>query len=281
MFYFLLKILCLTLLLFIYCEFFIYYFVLLACSWPQLSTLEQDFTIRPPKDPNSKPFHVMLIADTHLLSSHEGHWFDKFRREWHLHRSFQSAQFLFEPNVVFLLGDLTNDGKGSSDQEWNAIVRRFHSLFSISLNTRLYVLAGNRDIGFHYEVTDGHLKRFKQSFQAPDVRLVTMKEDRIHFILINSMAFEGDQCRLCERAEKELNEIIRQLNRTDAKTKPVLLSHLPLYRTSDTNCSQPSSTFLKVNLHSPYIFLLLLWIKRTARVLSSHSIDIQISVSFE
>ena len=249
MLYFLAKLLFLLLLIIIYCEFIIYYFVLLGCSWPQLSKIDQDFTIQPPKDPNKKPLHVMLIADTHLLGSREGHWFDKLRREWQMYRSFQSARFLFEPHVIFFLGDLTSEGQWCSDHEWNNTVQRFHSLFSISFDTRLYVLAGNHDIGFHYQVTDGHLKRFEESFQAPHVRLLTIDDDdNIHFILINSIAFEGDQCRLCERAENELNEVVNELNRKSVRTKPVLLSHFPLYRMSDANCSQNSSTPLKVNL---------------------------------
>ena len=235
------KFLCLFFFLFIYCEFLIYYFVLLGCSWPQLSKVDQDFTANPPKDPNSKPFHIMFIADTHLLGSREGHWFDKLRREWQMYRSFQSARFLFEPHAIFFLGDATDEGKWCSDQEWELTVKRFHSLFSIPSNTQLFVLPGNHDIGFHFDVSDGRLKRFEKSFQASAVRLITIGDDRLPFILINSVAFEGDQCRLCARAEKELNEIVNELNQSDTSIKPILLSHFPLYRSSDANCSRWSS----------------------------------------
>jgi predicted MPP superfamily phosphohydrolase len=254
MVHFLAKVLFLTLLIFIYCEFLVYYFVLLGCSWPQLSKLDQDFTIQPPNDPNKKPLHVMFVADTHLLGSREGHWFDKLRREWQMYRSFQSAQFIFEPNIIIFLGDLTDEGQWCSDPEWNTTIQRFHSIFSTSSDTRLYVLAGNHDVGFHYAVSDGRLKRFEQSFQAPHVRLITIDDDNIHFVLINSMAFEGDQCRLCQRAENELNEVANQLNRTGAWTKPILLSHFPLYRMSDVNCSQWPSTSLQVNLFFTDVF---------------------------
>ena len=238
MLHFLAKVSCLLLFIFIYCEVLIYYLVLLGCSWPQLSKLEQDFTIKPPNDIHRKPLHVMLIADTHLLGSREGHWFDKLRREWQMYRSFQSARFLFEPHVVIFLGDVTDEGKWCSDQEWETTVQRFHSLFSVPSDTKLYVLAGNHDVGFHYDVSDGHLKRFEQSFQAPYVRLITIDDDQVHFILINSMAFEGDQCRLCARAEQELQSVVNELSQSGAWTKPVLLSHFPLYRVSDANCSR-------------------------------------------
>ncbi|CAF2034501.1 unnamed protein product [Rotaria magnacalcarata] len=243
MLHFLAKIVCLIFFLFVYCEFLIYYFVLLGCSWPQLSKIDQDFSVRAPNDPYRKPLHVMFIADTHLLGSREGHWLDKLRREWQMYRSFQSARFLFEPHVIFFLGDLTDEGKWCSDHEWEKTVRRFNSLFSVPTSTKLYALAGNHDIGFHYDVSDGRLERFEKSFQAPHVRLITIDDDDINFILVNSMAFEGDQCRLCARAEKELNEIVNELHRSGLATKPVFLSHFPLYRASDANCSlwrQPS-----------------------------------------
>jgi len=248
MLHFLAKTVLLLLFIFLYCEIFIYYFVLLGCSWPQLSKLDQDFTVKPPNDPNRKPLHVMFIADTHLLGSRNGHWLDKLRREWQMYRSFQSATFLFEPHVIFFLGDVTDEGKWCSDHEWETTVQRFHSLFSIPTDTKLYVLAGNHDIGFHYDVSDGRLKRFESSFQAPHVRLITVDDNDIHFILINSMAFEGDQCRLCARAENELNEVIKDLNQSGAWTKPILLSHFPLYRPSDANCSQWTQVKTKQSL---------------------------------
>lgn len=224
--------------IFIYCEFIIYYLVLLGCSWPQLSSVEQDFTVKSLDDINRKPLHVMFIADTHLLGSREGHWFDKLRREWQMYRSFQSVRFLFEPHIIFFLGDLTDEGKWCSDQEWEATVQRFQSMFAVPSDTQMYVLAGNHDIGFHYDVSDGRLKRFEQSFHSPHVRLINIDDHRVQFILINSVAFEGDQCRLCQRAEKELDNIVNELKYKSGDTKPILLSHFPLYRKSDANCSQ-------------------------------------------
>ncbi|CAF0874818.1 unnamed protein product [Adineta steineri] len=58
----------------------------------------------------------------------------------------------------------------------------------------------------------------------------------------DSAAFEGDQCRLCQRAENELNEVVNDLKRTGAWTKPILLSHFPLYRMNDEHCSRSSSS---------------------------------------
>ena len=54
-----------------YCEFFVYYLVLWQCSYPTSSTTSMK---------------AMVLADTHLLGSRNGHWFDKLRREWQMHR---------------------------------------------------------------------------------------------------------------------------------------------------------------------------------------------------
>lgn len=38
-----------------------------------------DVNIPQPK-PEETPVHAMFLADTHLLGSKQGHWFDKLRR---------------------------------------------------------------------------------------------------------------------------------------------------------------------------------------------------------
>ena len=61
-----------------YCEFLIYYLVLLQCWWPQLDPVKVDNTIHLRQD--EQPVRALLLADTHLLGSRKGHWFDKLRR---------------------------------------------------------------------------------------------------------------------------------------------------------------------------------------------------------
>lgn len=48
----------------------------------------------------------MVLADTHLLGSRQGHWLDKWRREWQMHRAFQTAMTLHRPEIVFVLGKI-------------------------------------------------------------------------------------------------------------------------------------------------------------------------------
>jgi hypothetical protein len=43
---------------------------------------------------------AMFAADTHLLGTRQGHWFDKLRREWQMKRSFQTAMTYFRLGFV-------------------------------------------------------------------------------------------------------------------------------------------------------------------------------------
>ena len=63
----------------LYNEWLVYYFVLLQCQWPTLNVDTNDFTVDDDGSATSQ-LRVMVLADTHLLGTHEGHWFDKLRR---------------------------------------------------------------------------------------------------------------------------------------------------------------------------------------------------------
>ncbi|XP_967729.2 metallophosphoesterase 1 [Tribolium castaneum] len=229
--------------LFLYCEYIIYYVVISSCKWPELNPANEDPTIA---KNNYEPVKVMVLADTHLLGSRNGHWFDKLRREWQMHRAFQTAMSLFKPDLVFVLGDLTDEGLYCSDAEFEYYVKRFYNLFAVPETTKLYVAVGNHDIGFHYRVSPYLNQRFVAAFNAPAVQLISVKGN--HFVLVNSMALEGDGCFLCQPAEHQLSRIEKKLKCTkgdysgkcdsklDIYSKPILMQHYPLYRKSDMEC---------------------------------------------
>lgn len=50
------------------------------------------------------PVRAIILADIHMLGPRKGHWLDKLRREWQMHRSYQSSMTLFRPDLVFILG---------------------------------------------------------------------------------------------------------------------------------------------------------------------------------
>ncbi|XP_022083918.1 metallophosphoesterase 1-like [Acanthaster planci] len=246
--------------LLIFCEFFIYYFIALPCSWPKL----------PPGDGTGEgkmaPLRAMFLADTHLLGSRQGHWFDKLRREWQMQRAFQTAMTLSSPEAVFILGDLTDEGKWASDQEFRETVDRFNKMFRVSENVQFHVVVGNHDIGFHEWVTKSKLDRFQETFDIPPVKILTIKGNV--FVLVNSMAMHGDGCFMCSPAMDKLRSASEKLNCTrhgsptgkvdeSKKTKercqkykklpnvkPILLQHFPLYRPTEAKCTGPDAPTL-------------------------------------
>jgi metallophosphoesterase superfamily enzyme len=64
----------------------------------------------------SENVKALLLSDPHLLGSRHGHWFDKLRREWQMKRSFQTAMNYFQPEVVFILGDIFDEGMICNDE---------------------------------------------------------------------------------------------------------------------------------------------------------------------
>ncbi|XP_050529157.1 metallophosphoesterase 1 isoform X2 [Daktulosphaira vitifoliae] len=166
-------------------------------------------------------------------------------------RAFQTAISLHNPELVFVLGDLFDEGLWSSETDFNTYVKTFNDIFSIIEPTKLYVVVGNHDIGFHYRMTPYLERRFNKAFNTESITLISKRN--VHFVTVNSMAMEMDGCYFCYTAEQKLKELARRMKCSREKTcsknmliegnysKPVLLQHFPLYRTNDMTCNEPDS----------------------------------------
>ncbi|EEC01821.1 cell division control protein/DNA repair exonuclease, putative, partial [Ixodes scapularis] len=155
-------------------------------------------------------------------------------REWQMYRTFQTALTLQNPHVVAFLGDVFDEGQWSSDKQFDTYMERFWELFYIPRGTKMLVVAGNHDIGFHYRMHKSFVDRFDKTFNTSAVHMKTFKGNT--FVLINSMAMHMDNCNLCVHAEAQLKDVERRL-----QLLPSVLQHFPLYRTSDSECSEPDA----------------------------------------
>ncbi|TRY76869.1 hypothetical protein TCAL_03831 [Tigriopus californicus] len=170
-----------------------------------------------------------------------------------MHRAFTTAYAWFRPELVIFLGDLFDEGKWCAPDEFEYYVRRFQELFPMDpKQTLAAVVAGNHDIGFHYSVTPYLNNRFERAFEMSSVDRFSLKG--VHFVSVNSMAMEGDDCFLCSKARDELTKISGQLqclargndcdidydfdDKTPQYSRPVLLQHFPLFRESDAACNE-------------------------------------------
>lgn len=150
----------------LFCEYFIYYLVLFRCRWPEVKMSARGGRQEP-------VLKAMFLADTHLLGEIRGHWLDKLRREWQMERAFQTALWLLQPEVVFILGDVFDEGKWSSAQAWADDVHRFQRMFRHGSHVQLKVVIGNHDIGFHYQMSEYRINRFEKVFGSE--RLFSLK----------------------------------------------------------------------------------------------------------
>ncbi|XP_026469752.1 metallophosphoesterase 1-like, partial [Ctenocephalides felis] len=226
-----------VMLIILFNEYLIYYLIQFKCNWPNVTEQSHNQYIK-----------ALILSDTHLLGKRKGHWFDKLRREWQMHRAFQTAIALHNPEVVFILGDIFDEGLWANKEEFNEYHKRFNDLFKLPKNIEMYVVAGNHDIGFHYEIFKSRAERFSITLNAPPVRIITLKN--VHFVLINSMAMEGDGCFLCRQAENLVYNISETLKCWEGVvscdkvvqkkhySRPILMQHFPLYRKSDALCNE-------------------------------------------
>lgn len=197
----------------------------------------------------------MILADTHLLGPFKGHWFDKLRREWQMRKAFQATVWLHRPNVVFILGDVFDEGQWVNGEGFESYLMRFHDIFYASSNIKVYSAVGNHDIGFHYRLHPYVVNRFKKAFKDSHNTLITIKNN--HFVLLNSMTLSRDGCHFCTEAEAEIQRISQRLDCAKTKsnsssckrlsdklpfyTRPILMQHFPTFRESDEVCEEHDS----------------------------------------
>uniref|UniRef100_A0A1I7T4H9 Metallophosphoesterase 1 homolog n=1 Tax=Caenorhabditis tropicalis TaxID=1561998 RepID=A0A1I7T4H9_9PELO len=209
----------LTIGLIFYNEYFIFYKAFSSCSFPcKHGRCSED---------NLKAF---IISDTHLLGERNGHWLDKLKREWQMYQSFWISTWIHNPEVVFFLGDLMDEGKWASGKLFSSYAQRFHQLFEGDI--KVVTLAGNHDIGFHYAIMPDTYEMFRKEFKRGLIDEIQIKGNR--FVLINSMALHGDGCRLCHEAEIELEK----MKKRKPPDRPIVLQHFPLFRKSDGDCEK-------------------------------------------
>lgn len=220
------------------CEYGLYYLALARCgSFPVPPPLPSGPGDTTEHDEGGDDLYLLVVADTHVLGP-TGHWFDRARREWQMERAFQSVLSVLAPDAALVLGDATDEGKWTTFRQWEEDVARFRRLFrNESEETRLEVVVGNHDIGFHNRMSSSRIRRFETEFGESN-RLFFVKDQP--FVMLNSMAFE-DECHLCQSAEDKLQQIVRQLKTGEAdrlQRRPILLSHFPLFRRNQEFCSE-------------------------------------------
>ena len=162
---------------------------------------------------------VMLIADVHMLGNVRGHWLDRMKREGQMRASFQAAVRNLSPDIVFILGDVLDEGKYAYPHEFSEVTQRFNRYFTSFMNQQIsrdghsgkkvevHVVTGNHDIGFHYDTNYYKVSRFEESYNTSKVKIVS--QNGVHFLLLNSVLMRNDSCFLCDKTQDQLREAQR------------------------------------------------------------------------
>lgn len=70
---------------------------------------------------------------------------NQYRMKWTGHYYFIVCQM-----ISVISGDLLDNGKVCSQQEFEGHVERFKNMFATPYNTQSVIVVGNHDVGFHY-----------------------------------------------------------------------------------------------------------------------------------
>ncbi|XP_068151393.1 metallophosphoesterase 1 homolog [Drosophila tropicalis] len=232
----------------LFCEYLADFVYLRKCKWPKLN--RQRYI--------EDPLQALILSDPHLAGPHINGWLDRTYTEWHIKRAFQASVKLLKPDVVFILGDLFDEGDKLNNQQFHEHMIRYLKIFNLPPGIPLISVAGNHDVGFHFKLHPYYLKRFEENFNNSLVHLYSIKD--VHFVLINSMALGTDGCTFCEMAETALRNVSQTLycmkdpqeeecsdaaDSTQSYSQPILLQHIPTYRISDDICIEHDAPYME------------------------------------
>lgn len=231
----------------LWCEYGYYFYTFYSkCQgWPE-----------PPAKPNfNSPnlTHILVISDTHIMGSKKSIWIDKLRREWQMSQSFKISNKIFQPDVIIFLGDILDEGSFSYQDKFESASRDFERIFldksssSCKAQKRI-ILLGNHDVGEHDRMITFPflLDRFNRRFGSTTSAELTRIGD-LNIVSVNSMAIYNDSCPFCRETRSALRTISKELAESSSThSRPLVLTHFPLYRNDDTVCEYPKSMSEKV-----------------------------------
>lgn len=165
----------------------------------------------------------------------------------------QRASEMLKPHALLILGDISDWGRKSTEEQWGSVVQRFKDMAKPFLGLPYHVSAGNHDIGDYYQITPALLQQFVNSFPGlDDTGSAAFTIRNISFVAMNAMALA---CEACPRYNS-MKKVVEQFRKSDmsgslsssestqqtdslmhsTRERPVLLTHLPLYRADESVC---------------------------------------------
>ncbi|VDO97214.1 unnamed protein product [Schistosoma mattheei] len=94
---------------------------------------------------------IYLIIFNHIFKLQNDRTTHLKHLDWQMKRAFQASLYLHNPNAVIILGDILDEGKWATNDDFSYLVGRFRDIFHHDkTKTLVKTVVGNHDIGFHY-----------------------------------------------------------------------------------------------------------------------------------
>ena len=182
-------------------------------------------------------FRFLIIGDSHLLGNRRSK-IDRLWVDWQVRRSVEFAISKHNPTDLIFLGDLFDEGIMKNER--HRFLREI-SIPASKAGIRLHMIAGNHDVGEHYQLRKSTIDMFENEIGhgVNSYRENVCEQDQCVSILgVNTMALEGTPFdREVNRNTLSFLSKIQSMREDGRNKLPlILLTHLPLFRDDDTNC---------------------------------------------
>ncbi|KAI5060383.1 hypothetical protein GOP47_0024803 [Adiantum capillus-veneris] len=197
---------------------------------------------------------AMVVGDLHLGGA-TTLWLDRARRDAFMKASLKRAFQTLKPHSLLVLGDVSDWGRKSTKEQWHSVILRFKDMTMPFSGLPFHVLPGNHDVGDYYQITTSLMQQFVDAFPGlDDTGNEVFMIRNITFISLNAMALACEECplyntlkKVVEHLEVVLQTAVQSAEHTQqadlpihspeyASTRPILLTHLPLYREDEGVC---------------------------------------------
>ncbi|KAH9942328.1 Metallo-dependent phosphatase [Epithele typhae] len=237
-------------------------FWLLLVAWYELGTFYHHTAVCPWPDqlfikPEDSPTHVLVVADPQILDMRSypdrPPWLQTLTQlmvDLYIRKSWR-AVLRRRPDAIVFLGDMMDNGRlAMSDQEYEAYVRRFRSIFAADSSVPMHYLPGNHDIGLgvsseKYRFDENALQRYKSHF-GPLNQRVSIANHTVWMIDAPGLVDEDRERLIARKSFTEWAEA--RPDRTIAfvqsyvqdsavdRTGTILFTHVPLSRPEMSPC---------------------------------------------
>lgn len=150
---------------------------------------------------------------------------DILGNDLYLARVAKSTRFTTQPEYAIILGDLLSS-QWISTEEFHLRADRFENIFHKSHPGQIVNVSGNHDIGYHGEITEERVSRFKERFGL--LNYVVHEEPAWRLVVLNSLSLDGPPFN--DSFHNDTTTFLDSLKGFEGST--VLVTHIPLYKST-------------------------------------------------